>query len=150
MRNYDGISAAADDAREWYLANRATLPAHLVEKLNPLMKTGTSPVDMTAGFAKAVYANSGPRKADGEADLPAEALEIAAGIADQFEQNGYHGRLDDRASGMMKALRRDSGEQLTGGRKWPKPEDDPAPDQPFAKPVQAEAPARGEGGAPNP
>lgn len=146
MRVFTGIAEAADAATDAFNDYRADLPAHLVDKVRPHTRTGSSPVDLIVHFTEAVYANSGGRRAKGEKDLPKEVLEVAAGTANLINLDGYHGRLDDRAAAMSFALRRDSGEKAGEGRAWPEKDEDPAPKADYAKPVKAEAPGAGAAG----
>lgn len=135
MRNFEGIADAADSVRRFFFTNQAQLPEHVTKAIEPHVGTGSSPVDLIVNFTEAVFAN---RK-----DVPAEASLIAAGTADIIQQNGYHNRLDDRAAGIMKALRRDQGEKGN----WPKPENDPDARQAFLPPpaVEEPPPAASEG-----
>jgi hypothetical protein len=132
MRNFDGIAAAADAVRRFYFRNEDDLPEHVRKRLETHAGTGGSPVDLIVNFTEAVYAN--------RADLPTEAMEIAAGTADVIQQNGFHGGLDGRAAGMIPALRRDSKEKATGVT-WPKVDDDPKPNPDFLPPLATQQPA---------
>jgi shikimate 5-dehydrogenase len=97
MRNFPGIAAAADAARACLIGGSTGLPDGTAEKLAPAAATGGSPVDLTVGFAEAVYANS---EAASE-----EAREIAAGCAVLAETFGFHGlNQDGRGSRMALVL----------------------------------------------
>lgn len=133
MQVFNGIAEAADRVREFFYANKAALPPHVVSKVDPYVRTGSSPVDLIAHFTEAVYANRD--------SVPAEGMELAAGCANLIDQDGYHGRLDDRASAMSFALRRDSGEQAGEGRAWPAPETDPAVKAEYGPPPEMVPPA---------
>ncbi len=135
-----GVADAADRVRELFFTQKAKFPDHVVEKLTPILKTGSSPVDMIVAFTRAVQANT--------ADVPKEALELAAATANMIDADNYHGRLDGNALAISKALRRESGEKAPGTSKWPKKEDDPAVDQTFTKPGEPATP--GEAAAPPP
>lgn len=132
MITFDSISTAADAARRFFLKNEDSLPQHVQDKVEPRTRQGESPVDLIADFTEAVYANRD--------SISNEGLEIAAGCANLIGQDGYHGRLDGRASSISFALRRDSGEKAGAGRAWPKKADDPAPKAEFAKPAEDAAP----------
>jgi hypothetical protein len=140
MKIFEGIADAADTARRYFLKNEDELPEHIRTKLDPFMGTGTSPVDLAGAFTRAVYANPD------SFDQVAKA--IAAGIADRFDIDGFHGKLDGKAAGMRAALRRDSGEPGD----WPAADQDPAVDQAFAPPPPPEEPpsAAGPDAAPAP
>lgn len=140
MRQFEGIASAADAVREFYYSNKADLPEHVTTKVQPYVGTGSSPVDLIVNFTEAVYANSGDRRGEGEKDLPAEGLEIAAGCAQLINVEGFHGRLDDRAHTISLALRRDSGEKAATGAKWPAADKDPTAKPEFAKPAEPESP----------
>lgn len=125
MQNFEGIAAAADAVRRFYFRNEDDLPEHVKARLATHVNTGGSPVDLIVNFTKAAYANR---------DLPAPAMEIAAGTADVIAQQGFHGGLDGKAAGMVAIFRRESGEKAPAGTSWPKPADDPAADSDFAPP----------------
>lgn len=128
MQIFEGIADAADQIREFFLTNKAGFPGHVRDRIEGATRTGSSPVDLIVTFTKAVYANRD--------DVPADALPLAAGAADLIDQQGYHGRLDETASSVSLALRRDSGETLPGARKFPKKEDDPQPDSAMLPPQE--------------
>lgn len=133
MTTYEGIADAADAARSFFYQNQGSLPAHVRDRIEPHVRTGSSPVDLITAFARSVYAN---REAVGP-----EGMVVAAGLAELINREGYHGRLDERAAGMRKALLRDAGEKAATGSPWPKKEADPAPDQEYLPPPEPEAPA---------
>ena len=138
MRTFASVAAAADEVDRFFLRNEESLPEHVRDKIEPLTRRGSSPVDLIVVFTESVYAN---QKA-----VPKEAIELAAGLADLIDQDGYHGRLNDRATAMSKALRRESGEKA-GAAGWPKKEDDPEPNKDFVPaPPPPPAPAADEPG----
>ena len=82
MKTFDGIADAADAARALVISGGTGLAATIAEKLAPLGRTGTSPVDLIVGFAEAIYANAGA--------ATAEAKDVAAGCAIVAETYGFH------------------------------------------------------------
>jgi hypothetical protein len=129
MLIFTGIADAADAARRYFLINQAKFPDEAASLIEPHTLTGSSPVDLVVNFTEGVYANRGT--------LPAEAMEVAAGLASIIDQNGFHGRLDGRAPAIALALRREAGEDAPEGQAWPDEEADPAPRTEFAPKPEA-------------
>ncbi len=140
MDQYDGIAAAADAVRRFFIKREDDLPEVVREKVEPYTGTGSSPVDLIVRFTEAAYAN--------RETVPQEGLAIAAGCADLINRDGYHGRLDGRVVAMIPVLRRDSGEKAVTGSPWPKKADDPEPNQEYVQSAAPEAPAPAPGEQP--
>lgn len=132
MLVFDGIVAAGDAIRRFYYRNDDTLPDVVRAKVEPRLAGTLSPVDLAVAFVEAVYANRD--------DVPAEGLEVAAGVAQIIYESGFHGGLDGRAQAMIPALRRDSGEEAPDGVTWPHASDDPAVNADYTVPVPIELP----------
>lgn len=120
MQTFNGIAAAADAARNYFLLNQGAFPEHVRDKIAAHAGTGASPVDLVVTFAEAVYANQG--------DVPAEAREIAGGCAVLAETFGFHG-LNVDARGSLIASVLDDGA----------PEDVPEPKADYLAPAEAPA-----------
>lgn len=140
MHLYSGIAEASDAARSFFIINRSELPAVAVDKLQTLVGTGASPIDLVVAFVEIAFANRG--------EVPVEMLEIAAGLGLVILQYGFYESLGGRAEGIVMALRRDSGEAPPAGLEWPVAAADPAPDSRYAE--QPLAPASPPPGAPVP
>lgn len=134
MQTFEGIAGAADAIRRFYFRNEDDFPQHFRDKVSPHVGQGSSPVDLGAHFARAVYANR-----DELSDkVKKDALELAAGAADIFDRDGFHSKLDGKAAAMSLAMRRESGEKARPGMPWPAKEKDPAADSDYAPPAAAD------------
>lgn len=143
MKTFETIS----DAREGIMDLPVTaLPENLQERFRAL-RSSPSPVDQIVGLGEFLYAN--------RADLPADFVDVAAGLVAFATANAWHGLLEDnRGNDMVQVLRRDMGEKPFPGTKFPtdgnepdakqgmKVEDAPAPAaDPAGDPAPAPAPA---------
>lgn len=129
--HFDEIGSAADAVREHILANQASFPEHIRDRLVGLTRTGTSPVDMVVGYTDAVYANRD--------SMDETSRAIAIGTADLIGAKGYHQALDGRAFSVSSALSRDLGLEPVPGSEWPSADDDPAADDTWL-PAEEEEP----------
>lgn len=103
------------------------LPDDVRDQLREFVKpanvvTGGSVTFTVAYAVELIFASHKTR-----GDIPASFLEIAAGCAAYCVREGVDNLVGARGSGIMQAIRRDSGEAPPTGLSWPPPEDDPEP-----------------------
>lgn len=124
MQTYTTISDAVAAVRSIAFNPPATLPEDIKAALLKVASE-ISPVSAIVGCAELIFAR--------RAELDADTLAIASGLASFATENGWHGLAsDDRGVGLVSALRRDAGDKPIS-RSWPKEADDPAPLERFVK-----------------
>lgn len=119
FKSFTSVSEAARCIQDFLFDRDAALPDDLRETLRDLVGPSVSPVDSVVKGAELMYARKD--------ELPAEAQELAAGLALLAQQYNFHGlATDNRGSRMALALMRDAKIKAPTGVSYPKKEDDPA------------------------
>ena len=122
MTAFTGIAEAALAIQDFMLDRPAALPDHARDQIRGLLGQTKSPVDAVVKAAEIIYAN--------RQDMPPEALELGAALANVAELHGFHG-MDENHRGSRMAL------VMRGGDVEAAPEVKAE----FAPAVQAEEPA---------
>lgn len=132
MFYFESTYEAGDGVNTAYLAERDNLPAHMTTLLDPYTGTNlenVSRVDLICHFVHSCYANKGNPAVE-------PLYETAAAAAAKIAEHGFWDSLDGKASGMILAFRRDSGEEAEENVPWPDPSEDPAPNQDYLPPAE--------------
>lgn len=116
MQSFNSIGAARDALLSLAYNPPTELAADIVEQLR-LVASEISPVTVIVHGAELLFARRD--------ELAEGQLELAAGLASFATENGWHGlAADERGVGLVRALRRDAGDETPNG-KWPDAEQDP-------------------------
>ena len=125
MIAFNSISDALGAVRDLAFNPPAGLPADVADRMRAIAAE-ISPVTAIVDGAELIFAR--------REDLDADQLRLGAGLISFATENGWHGlAADGRGVGILRALRRDAGDEPVNGD-WPDPADDPEIQPRFSKP----------------